>query len=304
MSDLPPGFYLHLGLHRTGTGAFQQFLAANLGQLDAAGLHAGFSNRDGAGTETLRLRLPPPRHFGTQHMARHGRQLARTLRRHGMHGDGLERRPAVLISEENLIGALNAVIAKAPYAAAGPRLGFLRQHLAAPVRRVVLVLRSYETQAVSVYRKRLEFRALQPFEHYARSIWPGDRGWPELVSDIRAALQPDEIVLFAHEDRPDRAAILRALCPELPEGGWHEPPAPVNASANDAACLALLEAHRAGRTLSPEAVAALIRDHAEAEAPRPLIDLPQALLEAQRARYHADLQRLSRMEGVILRADL
>lgn len=296
MSDLPPGFYLHLGLHRTGTGAFQQFLAANLERLEAAGLTAAFSNRDGAGTETLRLRLPPPRHFGTDEMKRHGRQLARTLRRHG-----LNRRPAVLISEENLIGALNAVIAKAPYAAAGPRLEFLRQHLAAPVRRVVLVLRSYEAQAISVYRKRLEFRALQPFEHYAREIWPAARGWPELVADLRHALDPDEIVLFTHEDRPSRSAILRALCPELPEAGWDEPAAPVNASAGDAACFALLEAHRAGRKLSPDEVAAIIRDHAGAAAPRPLIDLPHAVLEAQRDRYRADLQRLADMPGVTLR---
>ncbi|WP_226621729.1 hypothetical protein [Alloyangia pacifica] len=296
MCDLPPGIYLHLGLHRTGTGAFQQFLAANLPRLGDCGLHAAFSNRDGAGGETLRLRLPPPRHFGTEEMRRHGRQLARRLRR-----AGLNRHPAVLISEENLIGGLNAVISKRPYPAAGPRLAFLRAHLDAPVRRVVLVLRSYEAQAISVYRKRLEFRALQPFEDYARDIWPAPRGWPELVADIRAALEPEEILLLRHEDRPSRTALLRALCPEMPETGWREPDAPVNFSAGDAACFALLAAHRDGQKLSRDEVAAIIRHHARAIPPRPLIDLPEETLEAQRARYRADLERLRAMQGVTLR---
>ncbi|MBN9886388.1 hypothetical protein [Salipiger abyssi] len=297
MSDPRPGLYLHLGLHRTGTGAFQDFLAANLATLGAAGVRAKFSNRDGTGPETLRLKLPPPRDFGTEAMAAHGRKLARTVRRNGLNAP-----QPVLISEENLIGALNAAFGVAPYSHAQPRLALLRQQLTQPVRRVVLVLRSYESHAISVYRKRLEFRLLKPFEHYAAAMWPARRGWPELVADIRAALDPEEIVILRHEARPARPEILSALLPELPHGGWDVPERRINHSANDAACFALVEAHKAGRSPDRAELATLLAAHADKTAPRPFIDLPEALLAAQRARYAEDLDRIARMPGVTLYA--
>ncbi|MHA7874480.1 hypothetical protein [Roseivivax sp.] len=293
---LPPeGLYLHLGAHRTGTGSFQEFLASNEDAFADMGINLAVANRDGLSPGSLRLRLPDARHF------RRGELEERAvLRDEALSEARVNRRARTLISEENIPGSFNAIFADAPYRAARERMGFLKAALARPVRRVVFVTRSYDSFYPSAYRKRCEFRKIAPFSDYAPRFLAAERGWPELIADIQAALASESLVVLRYEDRPDHAGLLRALMPELSQEGLTPLARRYNVSASDAACHAIQAGFAADPGQTARQVRALIRAHAEDRSAPPIAAFTPEEVGVLRERYSRDLEVVAAMPGVRL----
>ncbi|MCB1331007.1 MAG: hypothetical protein KDK28_16885 [Maritimibacter sp.] len=278
------GLYLHLGAHRTGTGSFQEFLLLNSGRLRDHGVNLAVANRDGVLRSSLKIRLPDARHFRSGKLADH-----RRWREEQIDETALNREPLSLISEENLPGTINKIISPAIYPIARQRLGFLKSGLKRPVRRVLFVTRSYDTFFPSAFRKRMELRALDPFEHYRDEIMTMRRGWNDVIRDIKDGLEAEEVHVLPFEDRRSYADLLRVLLPFLPADGWILPDGDRNVSATDAACHAIQRAYHNGEKLSKDRIAEIAAQFADDPSGPPAAAFSAADAAALVARYAADL---------------
>ena len=287
----PRQVFIHAGAHRTGTSSFQMCLHLNAAALGRAGYQAAYPGRDGVPSGTLGLRLPAPRH-GTGATGRFAPRVAEAL------ADYDPGRPLIL-SEENIPGRMIHFQSGHFYPAAEARLAALRAGLGeAVIPRLLIVLRSYDAFYVSCHRKRAEDNWVPPFADSIPNLMAMDRGWPEIVALLRDALRPERLIVLPYENRGDSVDLLRRLVPGLAAVELVEPETAVNLSATDAALEVLQARYRAGETLSRDEWRDVVADHASDTADRGFARFSDEHSAGLRARYAADLARISKMRGV------
>ncbi len=289
------GVYLHLGAHRTGTGSFQDFLASNADNFADFGVNLAVANRDGASEGSFKLRLPDARHFRKDDLDERRVWLDDVFEE-----IRINQRARTLVSEENIPGSFNSIFSKHPYGIALDRMKFFQSGFTGNVRRVLFVIRSYDTFLPSAYRKRCEFREIDPFKVYAADQMKADRGWPELIGDIRNAFTPEELVVLTYEDRWSHIEMLQHLMPETEQVDFAPLTRRFNVSATDAACRAMQAHFASGKKLSPAGLAQMIRKYADDTSGPPIAAFADKDAEILQSRYADDIARIGKMSGVSL----
>ena len=289
------GVYLHLGAHRTGTGSFQEFLASNADNFADFGVNLAVANRDGASEGSFKLRLPDARHFRKDDLDERREWLDDVIEE-----IRINQRARTLVSEENIPGSFNSIFSKHPYGIALDRMKFFQNGLTGNVRRVLFVIRNYDTFLPSAYRKRCEFREIDPFEIYAADQMKADRGWPELIDDIRNAFTPEELVVLTYEDRWSHIEMLQHLIPETEQVDFAPLTRRFNVSATDAACRAMQAHFASGKKLSPAGLAQMIRNYADDTSGPPIAAFTDKDAEILQSRYADDIASIGKMSGVTL----
>lgn len=286
--------FLHAGAHRTGTSSFQLCLAENRAALEAAGYDLAYPGRDGAPGGRLRLQLPRKRH-GAQRVP----QFAERLRPH-LEGFSPDPARALILSEENIPGLMRNFYDGQFYPGSENRLRSLASALPGPVEHCLFITRDYDALFMSAWRKRAEDNPVPPFADLVPQFMAMDRGWPEIVAELRDLLAPKRLTVIPYDRRGSSVDLLHRLAPDLEGVALREPARSLNLSATDAALEALQARYRAGEELKERQWRQVIADHAGQTEPRGLTGFPDADRAALRERYAADLKRLAAMGGVDL----
>jgi hypothetical protein len=284
--------YIHAGAHRTGTSSFQACLSKNRDCLGALGYDVAYPGRDGVPGGRLRLRLPRPRH-GDKRITAFATGVRNSLAE-------LSPDPsrALILSEENLAGPMHHLYEGRFFPAARKRFRTLAAALDAPPDHVVFVVRSYADLYVSAHRKRAEDNAVTPFRDLVPHFLAMDRGWPDLLADLRDHLNPACLTVLPYEGRGESRALLKTLVPDLAQSELAEPTIAMNQSATDAALDAVQSRYRTGDTLRRPEWREVLNAHAHKTGSTGFAAFPdrdRAILED---RYRADLERLDAMDGV------
>ncbi len=284
--------YLHAGAHRTGTSSFQLCLAQNRAALARAGYGVAYPGRDGVPGGRLKLRLPGPRH-GAGQMAR-----IEAIARAALAEVAPEPDRALILSEENIPGRMFHFYSGQFFPASAARLRVLAQALGAPPVHLIYVLRPYAALYASAYRKRAEDNAVAPFAEIVPHLLAIDRGWPDLLAEMRDILAPARFSVVAYENRGQSRDLLRLLVPELATVDLTEPDRVVNLSASDAALAILQGKYRAGEKPDRAEWRRIIEAHRNDPHSgefAPYTEDQRARLDA---RYARDLDRVAGMAGI------
>lgn len=284
--------YIHAGAHRTGTSSFQLCLHENRAALAAQGYDLAYPGRDGVPGGRLRMRLPRPRH-GLHRVG----QYAGALRAHlaGFRG-GPGR--ALIVSEENISGPMRHFYEGRFFPASGKRLRVLAAALDGPPEHLLYVLRPYAEIFASAYRKRAEDNPVPPFAEIVPRLIQMDRGWPELLAEMRDLLRPRRMTVLRYENRGSSRALLARLVPGLSAQALREPQKAVNLSATDAALQALQARYRAGEVLTRPVWKRIVETHADDRSEQGFAAYGRAERRALEARYAADLERVAALAKI------
>ncbi|SFT76462.1 hypothetical protein SAMN05216236_10781 [Sedimentitalea nanhaiensis] len=286
--------YIHAGAHRTGTSSFQLCLSENRPVLHRQGLDVVYPGRDGVPGGNLRLSLPRPRH-GEKRVPEFAAGLRRVLQ-----AQLSDRARGLILSEENIPGPMRHFYDGRFFPAAGKRFRSLGAALGAPPTRMIYVVRSYADLYLSAYRKRAEDNPVPDFTDLVPHFLAMDRGWPDLLAEMRDELRPSQLIVLAYEHRGDSRSLLRHLVPDLENVALSEPGTAMNLSATDAALIALQARYRTGQTLSRPAWQAVLKQYAPDTAQRGFAAFNTQDRAALHARYQQDLARLAEMPGISL----
>lgn len=284
--------FIHAGAQRTGTSSFQLCLYENRDYLNAAGFDLAYPGRDGVRDGRLRLQLPRKRHG-----AKRVPQFATRVRTHLARFSPDPAR-ALILSEENIPGLMRNFYDGLFFPGSGNRLRTLAAALDDPPVHVLYVLRSYDELFASAFRKRAEDTAVPPFAEVAPRFLSVERGWPEIVAELRDLLAPQTLSVIPYERRGTSRDLLGRLVPELESDRLVEPARTVNLSVTDAGLEALQTRLHAGEKLSQSSFADLVATHAEDREPRGFARFSDADRAYLRGRYASDLDRVAAMDGL------
>ena len=284
--------FIHAGAHRTGTSSFQMCLSQNRAVLAADGYDVAYPGRDGIPNGRLRLQLPRPRH-GEKRVP----QFADKARGH-LKGFSDDPARALILSEENIPGPMRHFYEGRFFPASAKRFASLAGALDGPPEHVLYVIRPYDALYVSAYRKRAEDNAVNPFAGIVPHFLAMDRGWPELIGEMRDVLAPKRLSVVEYGARGDSRSLLARLVPELSADYLVEPQDKVNLSATDAALVHLQQRYHAGEELTRPQWKDVLARFSDDRTPRGVAQFePDAQAELA-ARYADDLARLTAMDGV------
>jgi hypothetical protein len=281
--------YIHAGAHRTGTSSFQLCLAENRAILEGAGYCLAYPGRDGAPDGTLRLKLPRPwQKPGNEQTFVPGAR-AHVAKVSG--GSG-----ALILSEENITGSMRHLFEGRFFPANAMRCRVLKDALGAP-KHLVFVVRPYAQFLRSAYRKLAENNAVPDFDQVVPAFCQMDRGWPEIVTEMRNIFEPERLSVISYARRGTSVGLLRFLVPQAPDG-LIEPERTVNLSATDAALQALQQHHRSGERLKRPEWRSVIRSHAKNTAALGFADWPEDAEKHLNSKWKEDESRLLQMSGI------
>lgn len=283
---------IHAGAHRTGTSSFQLCLHENRAVLDRCGYDIAYPGRDGVPGGNLRLPLPRRRH-GERRIPQYAKRARDVLR--GLSPDAGR---GLILSEENIPGPMLHFYHGQFFPASRKRFLSLAGALESPPTHVLYVVRSYAELFVSAYRKRAEDNPVAPFSEIVPNFTAMDRGWPELLSEMRDTLGAETLTILPYEARGTSRDLLELLVPGLADEDLIEPSRTVNLSATDAALEALQARYRAGETLPRRVWQRIMQDHADKTDRTGFAAFPETGRRALQARYDADLARLAEMPGI------
>ena len=286
--------YIHSGAHRTGTSSFQMCLWQNRAVLADAGFDVAYPGRDGIPQGRLKLQLPRPRHG-----ERRVRRFVGKLRGH-LQGLSTDPARALIVSEENIPGPMHHFYEGRFFPASAKRFAALAGALDGPPEHLLYVVRPYDALYVSAYRKRAEDNAVGPFAELVPNFLAMDRGWPELVTEMRDILKPKRLSIVAYAARGDSRSLLARLVPKLSPDALREPREKVNLSATDAALIHLQERYHAGENLTRDQWKEVLARFADDRTPRGVAQFDPAAQAELSARYGDDMARLAGMEGSVL----
>jgi hypothetical protein len=193
---------LHLGVHKTATTHLQRFWTS-CARLPAARAAC-------PALEEVRARLTSvvgaPAKDPAEDEARRASAVVWLSQWHGT-------RPAVVLSDENLIGTCERVFSlNAIYGGALPRLQRLAELLHGHEVRVWLSVREYGAFLRSAYCEMLRHGAYRPFRQAYVGMDVGQRGWEHLAQDILQAFPGAELRCWRYESlQAVRGPITEAL---------------------------------------------------------------------------------------------
>jgi len=200
---------IHIGAHKTATTHLQRTLAHNIADLTAAGV-------DYIGYPQLRpalARATAPGRFGWRRRVRaltRSRFETRVLAEIDRCRTG---RPAVLISDENLLGLPHDLLSARPYPNLW-RIGFVRALPAGARVTLFLGIRSFARILPSAYAEALRTAPLTSamLESLAADLRAHPPSWLELIGRLKAAYPGCGLRLWRHEDYvEDAAPVVSAL---------------------------------------------------------------------------------------------
>ncbi|WP_321170038.1 sulfotransferase [Pseudodonghicola flavimaris] len=287
----PRRVILHAGAPRTGSEALQRLLRA--GAADLAGAGIAVACPGGEDEATLRLKLPEPRHDQTEVQRLTDRAAQEIDRLAG----GQDR---LILSEETIPGRVVHLYGGRFFPAAELRAEALARALdrtGSVVDHLIFALRPYDRYFAEVHRRRAAERPVPPFAALRARLAELDRGWPELVAVLQAALRPARVTVIAPsgDDTPDWAAVL----PEIGAAGAGAEAAP-ESLPTDAALEAIQSRLAQERPPTREEIAALIAAGAGDTRSRGVADFPAAEARAWQDRYAAHLDRIAAMPDIAL----
>lgn len=287
----PRRLFVHAGAHRTGTSSFQMFLGENRDRLMAAGYDVAFPNRDDQPGTGLGLRLPKPKHEGVR-LRRFRMSVREEVAR--VNPDSAAR--ALILSEENLMGRMLHFFQGEFYPAAEARIRVMAQALPPP-EVLMLVIRDYAGLFASAYRKRAEDNLVTPFAQDAETMANMAEGWPKIVALFQHHWNPRRLVVIDYAARGTNAALLARLVPAAPSD-LVPLPMRLNASASDAALMALQARYAAGETLTRDRWQAVIAAHADDRTDHGFARFTPAQARRLATRYEKDRARIASMPGL------
>ena len=286
--------HLHVGAHRTGSSAFQMFLDLNAPALRAQGFDLAYPDRDGAKGGRLRMFLPAPRHKPAEVDYRVKKA------RHNLALQVSDRRRALVLSEENILGRMDPFYHGQFYPFCRARARFLKRVLQGrPVGRILMLVRPYDSLFVSAYRKRSEDHDMGDFNviRERMAVFEGE-GWPEVALTLIEELTPRKLVVMPYQRPRLERDLARALMPRLDVAELREADRPVNASLSDAGLAELQRRYQAGEPADRAVIEQVRRDYAEVEADSPYAAFTGGQKERLRTRYYDDLDTLRLLMGV------
>lgn len=207
---------LHLGVHKTATTHLQRHWLS-CGQV--AGATAAIPPLAEVRANLTPVCNPPPVKSGGPDDGEHRRKRAADwLHRWG------QRAPALVLSDENIIGSSERLFAqRALYANALGRLERLAKMLEGHEVRVWLSVREYGSFLRSAYCETLRHGPYRPFRQVYGRLDLDSRGWEHLVQDVQQAFPAAKLVCWRYESldqlRPSITAAMfglrRAAMPPL-----------------------------------------------------------------------------------------
>lgn len=286
--------FLHAGAHRTGTSSFQLCLDHNRAVLDRLGVDVAYPGRDGAPRGRLILRLPRP-----------GMKASDRPKFIGSVRDAVDAfspnaARALVLSDENIPGRMLHFYEGRFFPASEQRLVAMRDGLGDADITLLYVIRPYDALFQSAYRKRAEDRPMDPFETITPRFVAMDRGWPDVIEEMRAILRPVRFLVARYESRGSSRALLARFPPIGTKAELVEPPMRMNVSATDAALRALQARYWAGETLPRRVWKRVIAAHADATEPDGFAAFDAAARARLQERYARDLDRIAALSGLEL----
>lgn len=169
--------------------------------------------------------------------------------------------------------------------------------LGGPVGRIVLNLPCYDSYYPMLWRELAAIRALRPFEGAVPRLLARERRWVQVVEDLKAALNPREIIVL-----PTPATIEDALAALVP--GAEIAPQPVTLLQQSDSAIAMMQRlHRAGISIGPKQMQRLAGFHDRQPQGTPIAQFGSLAGTRLRRAYQADLAQLAAMEGVRIGAE-
>lgn len=215
---------LHLGAHRTGTTALQQFLQRQSGRLAASGIAF-------LGPRTLRgdLLAGAQRRWSKAlalGVATGPSPLAAECAREAAAGRG-----RIVLSDENLLGAMPLNLDTAElYPDAAARMAELALALPAAPSRIFLTLRDFAGYWRSAHAHRIAVRGEAAIDTRRLAQAPGNT-WLPVLRTVRAAFPASRLTVARHRRAPDFVpALATAMVGAAVLEGVARPRTTVNAS--------------------------------------------------------------------------
>lgn len=283
---------LHLGAHRTGTSSFQLCLYENTPLLKEAGFDVAHPKRDGVPKGRLRLKLPRKRH-GAHRVP----EYAEGVRAH-LAKLGPDPARGLILSEENIPGIMRNFYDGQFYPGSENRLATLAAALGARPEVCLFVLRSYDELYASHFRLAAIERAMPPFADLAPVFAGIEKGWPQIVTEIRDILRPERLLVLPYARRGSNTELLRAMVPDLPAGVLREARKSLNVSPTDSALEVLQRTYHAGAEYDAARAEQIMAEHRDIHEDRGFSAFSEAQRDGLRAKYEADLETIQAMDGV------
>ncbi|PFG63572.1 hypothetical protein AXZ77_2179 [Thioclava sp. ES.031] len=231
-------------------------------------------------------------------------QMARTL---GCGQDALARAgygPAVIGAaaggrvylDSQLIGDAAAGLYHL-FARAQERAERFREALSGSVGRVVLYAPSYEDYYPALWRDLAARRPLKPFAELTPRLMARPRRWVNVVRDLKAGLNPREIIVLPHGSKIGEA--MAALVP-----GASLDPAPDAETAHADTVIAMMQRlHHSGVVIGPKQKRRLARFHHQQPQGTPIAEFDPLDRASLQRRYEQDLEQMAAIDGVRIGPD-
>jgi len=187
---------LHLGAHRCGTTTLQNFLLRNRLALRGAGMEIWTPDRIRSGLFGGLMHSPEEVTAQTNLRAQRSQGII-AIETARLRRDGFS---TLLVSEENMIGAIRGNLGQGQiYPRLRERLARMRPAFPAPVRRIGLAVRSYETYWASALAYGIGQDMRLPTEAELDRLVTQPRRWRHVVADVAAVFCEAEIVVWPFE---------------------------------------------------------------------------------------------------------
>jgi len=150
----------------------------------------------------------------------------------------------------------------------------------------------YDQYFPALWRAQAQRRVVEEFATLAPGLATQERGWPDLVAELTAALSPREVVLLP---APVTARdVLEALMPGvrlIARPAQHR-------DFPDTALAMLQRMYRTGVQPEPQQLMRLVAYHARQPQPAPIAAFSPLDAGLQRRRFQRDLIRMARQPGL------
>ncbi len=187
---------LHIGAHRCGTTTLQHFLLRNRMALRGAGVEIWTPDRIRSGLFGGLMHPPEEVTAQTNLRARRSQGII-AIETARLRRDGFS---TLLVSEENMIGGIRGNLGQGQiYPQLRDRLARLRPAFPAPVRRIGLAVRSYDTYWASALAYGIGQGLRLPTVAELDRLVTQRRRWRDVVGDVVAAFPEAEIIVWPFE---------------------------------------------------------------------------------------------------------
>ncbi len=184
---------LHLGVHRTATTTFQDYLERNAMRLNGAGVAVWTPQTVRKGLFDGMIRAPHLRSPASEDATSMIEMAWRRLRR--------DQNTHLIVSEENMIGTIRTNMRdKCLYPELGPRLSRFATVFGENCARILMSIRSYDTFWMSSMDYAQGAGLARPNAGFGNRVLENPRRWRHVIRDVHRVFPKAEIVVLPYED--------------------------------------------------------------------------------------------------------